>query len=321
MIIIAWVYRNFGFMASAVTFIFTFLSSWLVLFGGNGLWWSLWSFYAPFIIMLLLLEKKHKYPDKVSNTKIFIGLFSGIVIKWFFSGLEFITTSMLIPFIPIIYYSWLERKKFIDFFIFSFKSGLVISGAVAVQFGVLIIQLKFLLGNFSLAIDYILSAFVRRASFDGGLNTYDGGDRFADSDSLSFLWNNVIKDYLRGNAFEWGFVNPGFEVWFVIPIAIILSFGAITFILSRKSTNRKYEALLISTILSAACPLSWYVIFKEHAFWHPQIDFIIWYMPFLLLGFAVIGVGISLGLYEAGLLKREKREKREGQLKNPTALP
>jgi hypothetical protein len=300
MMIIAWVYRNFGFIASFITFLFTFLSSWLVLFGGNGLWWSLWSFYAPFIVMLLLLEKKHQQPDKVSDKKIFIYLFIGVIIKLFFSGLEFITTSLLALFIPIIYYYWLEKKKIITFVKYSFKAGLVALGAVIVQFAVLIVQLKFLLGNFNLAIDYIVGAFVRRASFDSGLNTYDGGTRFADSDSLSFLWNNVIKDYLRGNAFEWGFVSLGFDFWFAVLIGIILFFGVIVFFLNRKRNDRKYDAFLITTIISTICPLSWFVIFKEHAFWHPQIDFIVWYMPSLLFGFAVIGVGISMLLSKKG---------------------
>ena len=295
MLIIGWIYRNFGFITAIVTFLFTFLSSWLVLFGGNGLWWALWNFYVPFLTMLLLLEKRHNFPEKVSVNRILIWLFIAVLAKLFFSGLEFISTAMLTIFIPIIYYAILEKWKIVDLIKLSVKSGLVATGAIIIQFGVLIIQLRYLLNSYDAAFQYLANAFFRRASFKSGLSGADlDSDRFADSDSLSFLWNNVIKDYLRGNAFEWGFIDKGFEFWFAALIGIILLFSAIVLFLGIKLNTRKYMALVISTLISAICPLSWYVIFKEHSFWHPQINFIIWYMPFLLLGFAVIGVGISL---------------------------
>lgn len=294
-LIIGWIYRNFGFITAIVTFLFTFLSSWLVLFGGNGLWWALWNFYVPFLTMLLLLEKRHNFPEKVSVNRILTWLFIAVLAKLFFSGLEFISTAMLTIFIPIIYYAILEKWKIVDLIKLSVKSGLVATGAIIIQFGVLIIQLRYLLNSYDAAFQYLANAFFRRASFKSGLSGADlDSDRFADSDSLSFLWNNVIKDYLRGNAFEWGFIDKGFEFWFAVLIGIILLFSAIVLFLGIKLNTRKYMALVISTLMSAICPLSWYVIFKEHSFWHPQIDFIIWYMPFLLLGFAVIGVGISL---------------------------
>lgn len=294
MLFIGWVYRNFRFVAALVTFLFIFLSSWLVLFAGNGLWWSLWNFFAPFLVMLLLLEKKHNNPDSISYTKIFVCLFFAFIIKLMFSGLEFISTAMLTPFIPILYYSWLERDKLIDFIKKSLKATGAVVGAVVLQFLVLILQLKVYLGTFAAAYSYIMNAFVRRASFQSGLTDYDHGERFADSGSLSFLWNNVLKDYLRGDVFFWEFFPPGFQFFFAYLIGLfILAGGAICILNKRKNSERKFNALLIATAVSIACPMSWYIIFKEHSFWHPQIDYIIWYMPFLLLGFAVIGVGIS----------------------------
>lgn len=305
MLFIGWIYRSFGFTAALVTFVFTFFSSWLVLFGGNGLWWALWNFYAPFLTLLLLLEKRHHSPNKVSVKKILVWLFVAVLIKLFFSGLEFISTAMLAIFVPIVYYAILEKWKILDFIKLSVQSGFVAGAAIVLQFGALIVQLRYLLGNYNSAFQYLSDAFLRRSSFKSGLSGADlDSDRFADSDSLSFLWNNVIKDYLRGNSFEWGFVSMPFEVWFVVPIALIILFGGIIFFLSRKTGDRKYNTLVITTLISAVCPLSWYVIFKEHSFWHPQIDFIIWYMPFLLLGFSVIGVGIFL----LGRLGRSKNK-------------
>lgn len=291
---IGWVYRNFGFAPSLVTFFFIFTSSWFVLFSGNGLWWSLWNFFLPFMVMLLLLEKRCNKPQSVSDTKIFVFLFLALVIKFAFSGLEFVTTSLLTPFVPVVYYYWLEKKSFKAFLTYCFKIGLVVTASVVTQFAILFVQLRALLGTFEQAYQYIVDAFVRRASFNNGLNTYDHGERFADSDSLSFLWNNVIKDYLRGDVYFFGFIESYFQFFFAYLIGLVLVFATLVFFLTRNSSDKKYKSLIIATLASVLCPLSWLVIFKEHAFWHPQMDYIIWYMPFLLLGFVVIGVGLSL---------------------------
>lgn len=295
MLFIGWTYRNFGFVAALATFLLTFFSSWIVLFGGNGLWWSLWNFFAPFLVMLLLLEKKHNNPDSISYTKICLWLFLAFIIKLMFSGLEFITTAMLTPFIPIIYYSWLEKDKLIDYIKKSLKATVSVVSAVILQFLVLFIQLKVLLGSFNAAYSYIMTAFVRRASFQSGSNSYDHSERFADSGSLSFLWNNVIKDYLRGDVFFGNYIYSTFQFFFAYLIGLFILAGGAIVILNRKNgKHRKYDALVIATAVSILCPMSWFVIFKEHSFWHPQIDYIIWYMPFLLLGFTVIGTGISV---------------------------
>jgi hypothetical protein len=295
MLFIGWIYRNFSFVPALVTFLLIFFSSWPVFFCGNGLWWVLWNFYAPFLTMLLLLEKRHNSPDKASTRKILVWLFIAVLIKLFFSGMEFISTAMLMLFIPIVYYAILERWKISNFIKLSFKSGLTAGVAIIIQFGTLIIQLRYLLGNYDSAFRYLSDTFLRRASFKSGLSGADlDSHRFADSDSLSFLWNNVIKDYLRGNVFEWGFMSLGFNFWFAVLIGIILFSGAVVCLFSPRSRNNKYNALVFSTLISVVCPLSWYAIFKEHAFWHPQIDYIVWYMPFFLLGFAVIGIIVSL---------------------------
>jgi hypothetical protein len=294
MLFTGWVYRNFGFTPALTTFLLTFFSSWPVFFGGNGLWWALWNFYAPFLTMLLLLEKRRHSPEKAPVWKILTGLFIAVLIKLFFSGMEFISTVLLSLFIPIIYYAIHERWKVLDSIKLAFLSGLVALMGVIIQFGTLIIQLRYLLGNYNAAFRYLSDAFLRRSSFKSGLSGADlNSERFADSDSFSFWWNNIIKDYLRGNFFQWDFVHLDFQSWFAILIGIILLSAVIVFLFSGKSGNNKYNSLIVATFISSICPLSWYIIFKEHAFWHPQIDYIVWYMPFLLLGFAVIGTAIS----------------------------
>ena len=291
LVFIGWVLRNFGTIPAIITFLFIFLSPKIVMFGGNGLWWSLWNFYVPFLALLLVLEKRHLYIDTVSNKRIFVTLFVAVLVKFFFSGLEFSSTTMLSIFIPIVYYSYLERRRFAEFFIFSFKAGLVALGAVLVQFLVLILQLWTYLGSLGGALGYLQTAFIRRSSFVQ-FTDMEGTDN--DPSSLSFVWNNVIKYYLSENSSDWGFTPVFVRFRFMYLIFIIIVCTGIVCFLTRKLYDRKYIALILATSISVICPLSWFIIFKEHAFWHTQLDIIVWYMPFLLLGFALIGTAISL---------------------------
>ncbi|WP_029903627.1 hypothetical protein [Prevotella sp. 10(H)] len=291
LVFIGWILRNVGFIAAVISFVLIFLSPWIVLFGGNGLWWSLWNFYVPFLTMLLLLEEKYSLHKDVSDRKIYAMLFLALTIKFFFSGLEFISTVILSIFIPIIYYAYLERWQFLKFMKHSLKATMVALGALVLQFIVLALQLWNLLRNPTAAIRYIESAFTRRSSF-GEFASASGATE--DTDSFLFTWNNVIKFYLRENSTDWGFSPIFIRIRFIYLFLIIIACAAIIYLLTKQLQDRKYKALILSVFISVICPLSWYIIFKEHAFWHVQLDVIVWYMPFLLLGFTLIATTLSL---------------------------
>jgi len=91
-------------------------------------------------------------------------------------------------------------------------------------------------------------------------------------------------------------------------IALIKSFGlvlallTITAILSlldgRLSWHlgpdrRKLQILALAFLASIAAPLSWFVLGKAHAFVHPHIDLILWYVPTIPLGFAMVAVALA----------------------------
>ncbi len=276
----AWVYRSFGLMAATITFILTFLSQWIVLFCGNGLWWALWSFFLPFIVPLLLLEKQCKNPHGTSDMKIFLSITFTIFLKCFFTGFEFITTTLCIAFCPIIYYHILRQSTLKEFILFTFKSGIAVIGGLLIYMLVYILQLSSLFGDLCKGIEYLIDSYSTRTEF---------------SDD-SFVGNiiYILATYFGGESFSWGFLQFGFKFKFIYTLAIIAAFGIIMYLLTRNIENRKYKALLTASFISLACPLSWYLIFRQHATWHIHLDYIVWYMPTLLLGFAIVGVGVSL---------------------------
>ncbi|MBT7188802.1 MAG: hypothetical protein HN560_03500 [Anaerolineae bacterium] len=52
-------------------------------------------------------------------------------------------------------------------------------------------------------------------------------------------------------------------------------------------------ALLVTAWYSTLAPLSWFVVFKAHAYIHTSLDFLVWQMPFMFFGLALSGYAIQ----------------------------
>ncbi len=48
-------------------------------------------------------------------------------------------------------------------------------------------------------------------------------------------------------------------------------------------------APILIFLVSVLAPLSWFVIFKAHSYLHAHLNFIVWQLPFAILGFAMCG--------------------------------
>jgi hypothetical protein len=69
------------------------------------------------------------------------------------------------------------------------------------------------------------------------------------------------------------------------------------FLRKRLGSEREKQcsiALIIATWFSILAPLSWFVIFKAHSYIHTHMNYIVWQMPFTLLGFAVCGLVVKI---------------------------
>lgn len=266
-----WVQRNFSFTATLITLLLIFFSPWINVFSHN-LWWVLWSFYLPFLAMLLVLAYKEKYPGKVSEVKVLLWVFLAVFIKCFFTGFEFITTTLAAAICPIVFYCYQRKGSFLQFIIFSVKASVAMILGVLAQMLVLITQIKFLDGSFSDGINHIIVSFTKRSAIE----------------SVSQF--SVLKMYLQDDAFPLGFLPNSIHFYFGVLVAIVLLISLYLYI---KSDERKVRALSLTCLFSILAPLSWLIVFKQHAFEHPHMDYIIWYMPFLLYGFVVIGVFLA----------------------------
>lgn len=279
---LGWVFRNFGLLSALVSLVFIIMSSWLTLFG-HSLWWTLWGSYIPFITMLLVLEYNHKV-KKISENKILLYLFFAVFAKCLFNGYEFISTLLVCAICPIVFYAWVEKQKLKSFLTFFVKASVACIMAVLVQIMVLLIQIRSVTGTFASAIDYIVTSYTRRSFSADGMDDY------------SYLY--LFKRYLKGNAFRSDFMEEhSIVIYFGYLILAVVVCAAVVYFLSRgldEVRKRFNMALLITTATSLLAPLSWLIVFKQHSLNHFHLDYIIWYMPFLLLGFVIIGKSISL---------------------------
>lgn len=269
----AWVRRNFGFIAGFATLSLILLSPWVNMFAHN-LWWVLWNFYIPFLTMLLLLEYKNRYPHKISKTKIMAALFSAMFVKCLFSGFEFITTTLISALCPVVYYAIKERQAIKTFLPDVVRYSLTLVASIIAQMVVLITQIRFLEGSFSAGVNHIIYSFTKRSKFG--------------EEDVKMSFAELLKEYLSDDAFQLGFLQNNVQFYFGGVVLIIL-FSLILIYIRDKAK----KALIYTTLFSFLAPLSWLIVFRQHAVNHIHMDYIIWYIPFLLYAFCSIGVAVS----------------------------
>lgn len=271
-LILVWVKRKFGLVTCVISFLLILPNYWIFLYG-KSTWWCNWVYFLPFVYSLFYFEKnKGDY-----SIKKYISIFSLLFfVKFWFTGFEFITVFLISSAIPYIYYVFENKLYFYFKFIWSHVLIVVIPLILTVLFQ--LYQFKLLTGNFGDGIAHLVDAYSRRAN---GEYIYKGD--YAYLNTLKQYHLDIILRYVGGS-----FINEDF---IKLPFIVIIILGIISSVfLYVKNIDRK---LIATTWFSMAAPLSWLILFKEHAHIHPHVDFFIWYCPFLILLIIVISLALS----------------------------
>jgi hypothetical protein len=104
-------------------------------------------------------------------------------------------------------------------------------------------------------------------------------------------FQTVIFRYLEGNDITL-IKNFGIPLGLFVLTAVLALFDK-KIIWYLGQDRRKLQILALAFLASLAAPLSWFVLAKAHSFVHPPIDFILWYLPTIPLGGALLGVSLS----------------------------
>jgi len=290
-----WVGMEIGWFASVLVVLFILASKWFSIFGGN-IYWSLWSFYLPLTTFSFLIKRSeadHSAPPK----RLILVAFMLSLVKILFSGFEFITSSLLIITVPFVYYAVLNNWGWKEFARQMTSLGISLISSTMVGLVILGIQIKSVLGSYAEALKYIIFAWSKRTY--GYENLMGSPSGITESFVEKIL--DVIGNYLNGHAFSLSthlrinssLIRDLADGRYLFLILLFMC-ATITFFI-RHSPSRKTEtyqtgiALVVATWFSILGPISWFVVFRDHAALHTRLDFIVWQMPFTLYGFALIG--------------------------------
>ena len=296
--IIGWFYEEFGGWVAIFVVGSAVLSQWLTVFGKN-LWWSLWAFYLPMIVVMYLL-KRHRIPSNRQFIRFGILIFISVSVKCFINGFEYITTTLVMMVTPCIYYAILDKWSRHQYL----KWTLAAVGGSSVAIFFSLIMLCFQIGaaksGFMDGVEHVIWSFGKRtyaeprdypevyaASLQAGtvgvVITYVNGV-FFDFNNYFSITNAFVSDFLL-------------KIRYAYLIVLFMLMSVLLFLRSRKmmtDRQRHYIALIWTTWFSMLAPLSWYIIFKAHSYIHTHMSFLLWQMPFTFFGFAVCGAAVIL---------------------------
>ena len=300
--IINWFYEEFGLLSALFVLGSALLSHWLTVFGKN-LWWSLWAFYLPMIVILYYLKNNRD----TKNHQIFkLGLliFIAVSIKCFINGYEYITTTLIMMITPCIYYALLDKwnRNLCLKWTIAISAGT--GAAIILSLIMLCFQIGAVKGGFVDGVEHVVWSFGKR--------TYGEAEDFPPiyAASLEAGTIGVVIKYLNGVFFDinnyisikQGFVSKYiFKIRYYYLIALFIA-STIPLFLNRQKIREKQwkqtSTLFWTTWFSILAPLSWFVIFKAHSYIHTHMSFLLWQMPFTLFGFAALGVVVRTLFFE-----------------------
>ncbi len=295
--IIGWFYEEFDWIVALFVLASVVLSQWLTVFGKN-LWWSLWAFYLPMIVVMYYLKQNRDTENRLP-IKFGILILISVFIKCFINGFEYITTTLVMMVVPLVYYAILDKWNREQCFKFAFIVGIGSGIAIFLGLTLLCFQIGAVKGSVSDGIKHVVYSFGKRTH--GQAENFD--KIYAASLKASTI--GVVMAYVKGVFFDFNnylSITNSFITKHIMKVRYIylIGFFTITSVLlyfrnSGAATENRQQniALIWTTWFAALAPLSWYVIFKAHSQIHLHMSFLLWQMPFTLFGFAVFGVLLS----------------------------
>lgn len=274
-------YRNFGLLAALIPYLLLAISTWFVYLSTN-IWFSIWTYFIPLVFFYLYVEKHIRNQAKINMGKLFAWVVFILFIKIFLTGFEYITTILITSIIPFFYYYF-----YIDFYQNRksqiFKYAGIFLGGFLIVFLVNVVIMYFQidsLGTGTSAIDHIISRFEKRTQ---GVYHYSGVNYAI----LEKLHLDVFLRYLGNTAFNFAFK---FKFLYLLLLYIICC----VFIYLKRKNDRKLMAFLYTSAVAFLAPVSWFIIFREHSHVHTHLNFVIWYVPFMIFAFAIYGIALQM---------------------------
>lgn len=299
-------FHYFGWLAALLT-VAGLAVSFILPYYGPDPYFTFWSYYLPVLAVFLFLAKEERTGLFHSRSGFYV-VFIAMLIKCLLNGFEFITPVFVMAIVPVVFYSIKDHwglKRIISRTVL-FSAAMI--AAIVMNLLLLSIQISVHEKNFSAGPDHILKSFHKRTS--GDVNNYDFNELIRKS--LKADRNEVLQRQFKGKAVDLNHIAGGqyssllkitfleLTAWVVfisILLLLMISLGR-----WRPGEKDRTLALVVSTLASVAAPMSWYIIFKGHAYIHTRLDLVAWYLPYFLFAMALTGHFFSLlagGVYHS----------------------
>lgn len=287
--LILWFVSEFGLGVGWCLVALTLASPWLSVFGRN-LYWMVGTWFVPLVTTAWLgrwfdgLRQPSGRDRALLMVGVVLGMGGGIFIKSTM-GYEYMSTITLAQFTVVLFYAlkWGWRWQ-------GTLTALAFSGFAAVS-------------GFAAAVQLHLSQLAE--SFGGSRPEalehfrYLISHRAVGNPSMLMQKFGTTGSRL-GNIFCYVFLPPqGYLPFFLFLIPFLIV--AIRVIRKkRQPSGSSIRPLAWATVFSFSAPLSWYVLAKGHSLMHPHINYILWHLPTMFFGAALVSVwlrqryGISL---------------------------
>jgi hypothetical protein len=263
-----WAKNNISTYAAASLIIYFFISPVLLCYAKSP-WWSIYVFFMPLVIITNYYEI---YLSK-QKRNLFLSILALILFKYFINGFEFITSYICAILIPIFYFEIKKLQPRPVFKAISLATLGIITGILFSLF-LLCIQIGFE-SNFCFAINHINYSFAKRAN---GFANSSLEKVYQDAQNTNVFY--VIDSYLKKPLFTLNIKSISFNYYHLLILNILFGLVAIY------KQNMSDIKLFYASIFAFLGSLSWFFIFKGHAFHHNHLDeitlHIVW-VPFSII--------------------------------------
>ena len=310
-VLLYWLYRESGLFTAGVVYVTLLFTNWTA-YSVRNIYWVTWTMLLPMIALLILMMWEDGR-DKRKNGLLFVLSFATIFLRSA-CGYEFISCVMVAMELPLIYYA---VKRAWGLKMYLKRAAIAGVGALLGFAGALFVNLALMAGlkGGKGAVDYMIFISARRTGYIT-LDSFDP-DVVKAFDVPLF---EVFKMYWTGDTDVPVFGNYGLSLLiplFFVPAAVTLAAMLIREKNRRKAgglrlqmgaEEKKTVGLILVMFVSLLGPVSWLVLAKGHAVHHPHIDYVIFGLPFTMMGFASVAQIIKYWAKQVGDRYAAKKE-------------
>lgn len=315
--VVIWSRDRLGKIPAIVVLIAVALSPMIVGFSRN-LYWAMPLMFIPIVYVLYYFNPNQL--RRGGGGWVFFTVLGLLLYVRYLTGYEYLTTFTILPFAVMVYFLYMHSEPLKSYVKAALGVGLVSGAAFAMALGTHVISLNSQTGSTKQSVEIIKKRMNERTTSSEKYSRYAYYGLNATESDVYQITNTYI-DY--DSRMEGGSILLATMVsWFNyallpvvnVPVTFNSPFGLISQSLAslvvlliaiftfrhklglKKQKLRQMTGLYLSLVIGFAGFFSWLVAAHAHSLVHAHINGILFYLPFALIGFMIIGLTLEAAL-------------------------